>query len=269
MFVMVVHLRTHAHAGLLGWCRHTGGLGNTRCSGSVWPSHVVAMWRCNCLSVVHLGHPSHSSAPEARVLVAVAPAVNGSLDQTSLATETRVELCQGPADRIAFRLVVETVTFVRLLVAACARVDTVLRLEFLGQLVDVDGLDVAADGVLHLHPVATVLERNPLHAVLVLPYNEGRGCRNGTGRSVGVDVCRRGSAIVHAWGADGRGLGRWLRRAQSRGRSLEGSLRHARLWASRHSRGLRMGLVRVVHLLALLVGHEEGVCGHGLLLLLG
>lgn len=190
VFVMVVHLRsTHTHARLLGWCSHTGGVGHTRRRWPIWPCHVVAMRCCYCLAVVHLGHPPYSSTPQSRVLVAVTPAVDGSLDQPTLATQARVQLRQCPADGVALGLVVQAVTFVLLLVAACARVDAVLSFEVLGQLVDVDRLNIAADGVLHLHPVAAVLERDPLHAILILADNQWRSRRNWSRCSIGVHIC--------------------------------------------------------------------------------
>ena len=268
---MVMHLRaTHAHAGLLWWCSHAGRLGNTGRSRSIWPGHVIAMRNCSCLSVVHFSHPPHSSTPEAWILVAVTPAVDSPLNQATLTTQARVELRQGPTDGVAFRLVVQAITFVLLFVATCARVDAVLGLEVLRKLIDVDGLDITTDRVFHLDAIATVFKRNPLHTILILAHHQRGSGGDGPRSSVGVDVCCWRGPVVHAGSSDWRCLRRCLRWAKSRRWSLKRRLRHARLGASGHARGLRMRLVgvRVVHLLALLMGHEERVCRHWLLLLL-
>jgi hypothetical protein len=51
------------------------------------------MWgSLNLLSLVHLCHASDSSTTESGVLIAVAPAVHGSLDEASLASKGDVEL---------------------------------------------------------------------------------------------------------------------------------------------------------------------------------
>jgi hypothetical protein len=63
---------------------------------------------------------------------------------------------------------VQTVSLVLVFGAARARVHAIFSLEVLGQLVDVDRLDIAADRVLHLDTIARVLERDPLHSILVL-----------------------------------------------------------------------------------------------------
>lgn len=148
-------------------------------------------------------------------MVAVPPAVDGALDETTLSAKARVQLRQSPADGVAFSLVVKTVALVLILGAASARVYTVLGLEVLRQLVNIDRLDIAADGVLHLDPVARVLKRDPLHTILVLSHNKGSGGRNGTRRGIRVDVGSSGRASVHVGGADGRALRRSLRRAES------------------------------------------------------
>jgi len=87
-------------------------------------------------------------------LVAVAPAVYGALDQASLSAQARVELGQCPSYGVALGFIVEPVALVLVLVAARARIDAVFCLEFLGKLVDVDGLDIAPNCVLHLNAVS-------------------------------------------------------------------------------------------------------------------
>jgi hypothetical protein len=111
---------------------------------------------------------------------------------------------------------VQTVALVGVFRAAGARVNTVLSLEIGRELVDVDRLYVASDGVFHLDSVTRVLKSNPLYTVLVLSYNEGCCCRNGTRRSVGVDTrTTRRTLLVHVWCADRRSLGLLLRWAKT------------------------------------------------------
>lgn len=120
------------------------------------------------LSIVHLGHAADSPGTQPRVLVAIPPAVDCSLNETPLSAQRWVELCQCPADGVALRLVLETVAPVLVFGAARARVHAVLGLELGRQLVGVDGLDVAADRVLHLDAIPGILKRYPLHAVAIL-----------------------------------------------------------------------------------------------------
>lgn len=94
--------------------------------------------RLNRLAIVDLGHSSDASTPQSRVLVAVAPTVNSSLNQTSLPTETRIQLSQSPPNSVAFRLVNQPVATVLILTAAGSGVDAVLRLKFRAQGVHID-----------------------------------------------------------------------------------------------------------------------------------
>lgn len=125
----------------------------------------------NRFSVVNLRHPPHSSAAESRVLVAVSPAVHGALDEAAFATEARVELSQRPSDRVALGFVVQPVSLVLVLGAARPRVHAVFRFEVGREAIHVDRFHVASDRVLHLDAVSRVLERDPLHSVLVLPHH--------------------------------------------------------------------------------------------------
>jgi len=104
-------------------------------------------------------------------LIAVPPAINSTLNQATLLSEVRVELCQRPAYSVALTLVVETVAFVFVLSAARAWVHAVRILELRGEIVNVDRLDVAPDRVLHLHAISGVLECNPLHTCIILTHN--------------------------------------------------------------------------------------------------
>lgn len=94
--------------------------------------------RLNSLAVIDLGHSSYTSAPQSGVLVAVAPTVNGSLNQTSLSTQTRIQLSQSPANSIALSLIDQAVSTVLVLAAASSGVDAVLGLELRAQSINID-----------------------------------------------------------------------------------------------------------------------------------
>jgi hypothetical protein len=83
----------------------------------------------NCFAVAHFCHPSNTSAPQSRVLIAVPPTVNGSLDQTSLAAKTGVQLGQSPSDSVALCFVDQTISTILVLAAASSGVNAILGLE--------------------------------------------------------------------------------------------------------------------------------------------
>ncbi len=95
VIVVVVELRTthttqarFSHVTCTAWahvCRwwHPGWASRTRHVGSVCS-------RLNRFAIVDFCHSSHTSAPQSRVLVAVAPAVHSPLNQASLAAKARV-----------------------------------------------------------------------------------------------------------------------------------------------------------------------------------
>lgn len=153
-----------------------------------------------CLSCGHLRLAPDATTPKARVLVAVSPAVDSALNETALAPQAGVQLCQCPSNSVAFSLVVQTVALVRVLRAARAGVNAVLSLEVRRKLIDVDRLHVASNSVLHLDTVAGVLKSNPLNTVLVLSNNERSCSRNRTRCSIWVDTRTRRS-LVHVWRA--------------------------------------------------------------------
>lgn len=145
------------------------------------------------LAVVHLGHAADPPGTQPRILVAIPPAVDCSLDKTSLAAQGRVELGQGPADSVALRLVLETVAPVLVFGAARARVHAVLCLELGRQLIGVNGFDITADRVLHLDAIPGVLECYPLHAIAILANHEGSCGGNRARSSVGVNTAGGGA----------------------------------------------------------------------------
>lgn len=233
MLVMVVELRaSHAHAGPRTWGpRQSSGLRDSRSARSSWSSHVSTMLRdLSSLPVVDLGHPPHSPAPQPGVLVAIPPTIHRPLNEAALSPQARIQLCQSPPHGVAFRLIVQAITFVLILGAASSRVHAIFGLEVLGKIVDVDGLHVAPDRVLHLDAVSGVLESNPLNAILVLPYDErGRG-RNRSWCGIRINA-RCGGGGMHTGSTSWR-TPRSTMRTQSGRRSLQWGLRHARLGAS-------------------------------------
>lgn len=139
--------------------------------------------RLNRLSTIHLVLAPHTPAAKSWVLVTVPPAVDSPLDKASLASEGRVQLSQGPADGVTFCLVDKSVASVLVLAAAGAGVDAVFCFEVLTEIVYRDGLDVAADRVLHFHSVSRILKRYPLDSVAVLSDDKGCCCWDGAWRS--------------------------------------------------------------------------------------
>jgi hypothetical protein len=85
---------------------------------------------------------------------------------------------------ITISLISQPVAFILLFRYTSARVNAVLRLELLGQIVRIDALYVTSDRVLHLNAVPRIFESDPLHAVVVLAYDQGSGSRNRSRRSV-------------------------------------------------------------------------------------
>ena len=133
---------------------------------------ISGMRRLDLLSVVHLGHPAHSSASESRILITVSPAVYRSLNQSSLATEGHVQLSKSPTNTVAVRLIHQTVSTILILGAAGSRINTILLFELRAELFNIDRLNIATDGILHLDPVSRVLERDPLNTIAILSNHQ-------------------------------------------------------------------------------------------------
>lgn len=166
----------------------------------------------NALPSVNLGHSPHASASKSRVLVAVAPAINGSLNQPAFASQRGIELRQGPADSITLGLVDQAVTPILVFAATGSRVDAVFCLELLAEVIHVNRLNVTTDGILHFYAITRVLEGNPLDSVAILPYHK-RGCRwyrarCGTGTCPNVRILMMD--ITRRKGATGRRRERWV-----------------------------------------------------------
>lgn len=147
-------------------------------SRTMWTWELSASWGRFCrVSVVDLRHASNSATSKPHVLITVPPTVNRPLYQSALFAQVGVQLRERPSDRIALAFVVQPITLVLILSAACAWVNAVGRLELLAQFINVHRFDVASYRVLHLHAVARVLESDPLNAIVVLSHHEG--CRRG------------------------------------------------------------------------------------------
>lgn len=84
----------------------------------------------NLFALVHLCHAANSSAAKSGILVAIAPAVDRSLDKSSLASEGNVELGQSPANTVAVGLIHQAVAAILVLGATCSGVDAVFLLKF-------------------------------------------------------------------------------------------------------------------------------------------
>ena len=151
------------------WTTHPTQARFAHASRSAW-THVSRWWhpcwttgashvrcvsrRLNSFAIVDLGHSSNTSAPQSWVLVAVAPTVNSSLNETSLSAQTRIQFSQSPSNSVALSLIYQAVSTVLILTAAGSGINTVLGLEFWAQRINIDRFDVASDSVLHLDAVA-------------------------------------------------------------------------------------------------------------------
>lgn len=106
--VWVMHLRTHVahprlpHGRTAARANRSRGRHPCRATGT---GHVRRVGSLNSLAIVHLRHPTNASTSQSGVLVAVAPAVDRSLNKSSLAAKTRVKLGQRPSDGITLRLI--------------------------------------------------------------------------------------------------------------------------------------------------------------------
>lgn len=125
----------------------------------------------NRLSSINLRHTTDPSAAQSRVLIAIAPAIDSTLNQTTLSSQSGIQICQRPADGIAFCFVDQSVPAILVFTATGARVHAVLRFEFLRERVHDDRFHVTPDGVFHLHPVSGIFEGDPLHAVAILSHH--------------------------------------------------------------------------------------------------
>ena len=141
---------------------------------------------------MHLRHSTHSPTPQSYILIAVSPAVDSALDETTLLSKRRIQLRKSPTNRIALTLIVQAISLILVLSATCSRVHTICRLEFWAQFIDIHGFDVTPNRVLHLHPVSRVLKSDPLDSIAVLPHYKRSSCRDWTGSSTWIRASRGG-----------------------------------------------------------------------------
>jgi hypothetical protein len=118
--------------------------------------------------VVHLGLPSDTTASQSWILVAVPPTVDRPLNQTALASQTRVQFRQSPTNLIAIGFVSKSVSLVLLLRDTSSGIDTVLGFELLRQGIGIDRFNITTNGVFHFDAVPGIFESDPLNAVSVL-----------------------------------------------------------------------------------------------------
>lgn len=205
----------------------------------------------NGFAVIDLCHSAHTSTPQSRILVAVAPTVHSPLNQSSLAAKARIQICQGPTNCVALVLVNQAVSTLLFFAAASSWVHAVLSLELCAEGLNVDRLDVASDGVLHLDTIARVFERDPLNTIVVLTNNEWSGSRNRARGRVWVDPASSSRTwrivLLHRWAVWSMLLLLLLRLSQRYRwpRNLRDVGFHLRSWTSRHSL-LRMLLAGVL-----------------------
>ena len=116
MGVVMMHLRCICHAHIWGWgrpllllhLRWNGICGNAvrwhagwrkatrwlRSASITWTCHMICMRARILVAGIGLVHPSHASASQFGVRVAVSPAVNRPLYQTPFPTQARIQLSQ-------------------------------------------------------------------------------------------------------------------------------------------------------------------------------
>jgi len=194
--------------------------------------------RCiHSLPTANLRHPPYSSTPKARILIAVTPAIDRPLNQPALSPQTWIKLSQCPSHGVTLSLIVQPVALVLVFGATGPRVHAVFSLEFLRECDCVYRLDITPNSVLHLHSVSRVLERNPLHAILVLANDKRRRCWNWTWCRIWIGTRR--ALLVHLWRSSRRcGL-----RTHTRTLSLELAWLHLLAWAPSKAGSYWMGSV--------------------------
>lgn len=186
------HVSRSAWAHVSSWwhpCRAPSGTSHMRGMGT----------GLNRFAVADLRHSSDSSTSQSRVLITVAPTVNSSLNQSSLPAKTRVQLCQGPTNGVAFSFVHQSIAAVLILVATSSGVNTILSLEFWAKSVNIDRFHVTSDGVFHLHTVSRILKCNPLNTIVILSNDQRCCCWNWTRGSIGVHPAgaTRNIVLIH------------------------------------------------------------------------
>lgn len=155
-----------AHVSRTAWTHVCSRRHPCRATGT---SHVRVMPSIlDCFAVIDFCHSPNASASQSRVLVAVSPGVNGSLDQASLAAKTGVQFGQSPANSVAFCFVNQAIASVLVFAATGSWVNAILSLEFWAQGIHIHRLHITSDGILHFDAIPRILECNPLNTIVVL-----------------------------------------------------------------------------------------------------
>jgi hypothetical protein len=189
--------------------RPKSGTGTGRCK-TTWDarrdrrssSHVARWLRRESLAPVQFGHPPHASASKSRILVAVPPAVDGSLNESTFPSQRGIQIRKSPTDGVALRLINKSIAFVLVLAAASPRIDTVFCLELLAKIVHIDGFDVTTNSIFHLHTISRILKRDPLYSVAILSHYE-RSCRWNWARCCAGACTDAWSCMVNTIGGKG------------------------------------------------------------------
>lgn len=74
----------------------------------------------------------------------------------------------------------QPIALVGIFADAGSRIDTVVGFEVLGELININRLNVTTNGVLHLDAITRILKSDPLHTVVVLAYDKRCSSRNRT-----------------------------------------------------------------------------------------
>jgi len=176
-----------------------------------WAGHVRIVCCClNSFASVDLGHSSNPSASQSRILIAISPTVHSSLNQSSLSAQTGIQFRQCPSNRVAFRLINQSVASVLILAATGSRIYAVLRLEFRRQCVNIHRLDIASNRIFHLDAITRIFESNPLNSIVVLSHNQRSRCWDWARCRIGVDTSSATRNIVLI---EGRSIGLMLWRS--------------------------------------------------------
>lgn len=191
----------------------------SRSDWTTWASHVARSVR-GLLSVVQFGHSPDSSTPELWISVAISPTVDGSLNESALSSQARIEFSKSPANGVALGLVDQPISSVLVLSAARPWINAVLGLEFLAKIIDIDGLNIASDGVFHLDTVPRIFESDPLNSIVILSNNKRSRCWDRPWCSIRVDTPSTGWTLVHPVAGRRRGLRVSIRVHLRRWRSL-------------------------------------------------
>ena len=141
LLLLLLHLRRDARL----WLRD---------ANVTWTRHLVCL-RARVLAAGGvLVHPPHTPATQFRVGIAVPPAIDRSLYETTFPAQARIQLGQRPSHRVTFRLIDDPIASVILFRPTGPWIHTILVLEGGIQILHIHRFDIAADCILHLDSVS-------------------------------------------------------------------------------------------------------------------